>query len=113
MFEKITIEFKGDELEVPANKVFGLIAEIEEHITLPELHSKPKNTAIASAYAAAIRYAGGKATTFEVYEMLFDMEGALNIRNAINNLVMMMVPPSALQQKGEVEDVKKKPKKQS
>lgn len=97
MFEKITIEFKGETFVVPANGVFGLIAAIEEHITIQDLHDNPKNTAIAAAYAAAIRYAGGKATTSEVYCMLFDEGGALNIRTAITNLVMMMVPPSALQ----------------
>jgi hypothetical protein len=96
MFEKIVIEYKGEELAVPANRVFGLIATIEEHITIQELHDNPKNTSIASAYAAAIRYAGGKANPVDVYAMLFDTNSALNIRAAITNLVMMMVPPSAL-----------------
>lgn len=109
MFEKIVIEYKGDELTVPASRVFGLIATIEEHVTIQELHDNPKNTAIASAYAAAIRYAGGKANPADVYSMLFDTKSALNIRAAITNLVMMMVPPSALtaSDSGDV-DTKKK-----
>lgn len=109
MFDKVKIEFKGEEFTVPANKVFGLIAEIEEHITIQDLHEKPKNTAIAKAYAAAIRYAGGEASVVDVYEQLFDSSSSLNIRSAITNLVMMMVPPSALNSaKEEGGDTKKK-----
>jgi hypothetical protein len=112
MFEKITIQFKGQDFTVPANKVFGLIASIEQHITIQELHDKPKNTAIANAYAAAINYAGGDAKPHEVYEMLFDLQGALNIRTAVTNLVMMMVPPAAIREampEPELPSTKKKP----
>lgn len=108
MFEKIIIEYKGEELTVPATRVFGLIATIEEHITIQELHDNPKNTAIASAYASAIRYAGGKANPTDVYAMLFDTSSALNIRAAITNLVMMMVPPSAIAAAGTSDDDTKK-----
>ena len=108
MFEKIVIEYNGEELTVPATRVFGLIATIEEHITIQELHDNPKNTAIASAYAAAIRYAGGKANPADVYAMLFDTNSALNIRAAITNLVMMMVPPSAIAAAGTSDDDTKK-----
>jgi len=96
MFESIHISFKDQELKVPATKVFGLIAEIEEHITISDLYSNPKNTAIAKAYSAAVRYAGGKASTSEVYEMLFDADGASNVRVVIESLMMMMIPPKHL-----------------
>lgn len=110
MFEKITLQYKGQDLTVPANRVFGLIAEIEQHITIQELSGTPKNTAIANAYSAAINYAGGDSTPADVYEMLFDMDGALNIRVAITNLVMMMVPPKAIREASEepLPSVKKK-----
>jgi hypothetical protein len=109
MFEKIVIEFKGQQYTVPANRVFGLVAEIEEHIRITDLHNGPKNTAVAKAYAAAINYAGGDADIGEVYEMLFDRDGGLNIRTAITNLMMMMLPPSALIDK----DAEAKPEAES
>ena len=109
MFEPIEITFKDQSLKVPANRVFGLIASIEEHITITELYDKPKNTAIAKAYAAAVNYAGGDASVNDVYSMLFDAQGALNIRNAIQSLILMMIPPEHLQQKSEPQEKKPKP----
>lgn len=111
MFEKITLQYKGQDFTVPASRVFELIAEIEQHITIQELSGSPKNTSIANAYSAAINYAGGDSTPGDVYEMLFDMDGALNIRVAITNLVMMMVPPKAIRESQEAQppSAKKKP----
>ena len=108
MFEPIEIKFKEQSLKVPANSVFGLIAAIEEHITIAELYSNPKNTAIARAYASAVNYAGGQATTSEVYTMLFDNDGALNIRNAIQSLILIMIPPEHLRDKSAGDSSEKK-----
>ena len=111
MFEPIVIEFKGEEFKVPANQVFGLIATIENYITLADLHGSPKNTALAEAYAAAVRYAGGNATKSEVYEMLFDMTGPQNIRSAIGSLMAMMIPPSAMKKAKEEDGAEQGEKK--
>lgn len=118
IFNPVVVSFRGNDYSVPANGVLGLIAAVEDEITISELYSNPKNTAVAKAYAAAIRYAGGSATVSEVYEELFNMKGKDNIRAVIQSLILMMVPPKHLQEPSEgVEEVKKpakkKPAKQS
>lgn len=108
IFNPVEITFRDQVLKVPANQVLGLIAAVEDEITISELYSNPKNTAVARAYAAAIRYAGGSASVAEVYEELFDMGGKTNIRAAIQSLIMMMIPPKHLQEKSAEDDTKKK-----
>jgi len=100
MFEPIEIKYKDQTLTVPANKVLGLIASIEQHVNIVQL-SDPASlsyVALARAYAAAIWYAGGKANVEEVYALLFEEGGASSVQSAITSLTMMMVPPSAIKQ---------------
>ena len=110
MFNPVVVEFKGDKYEVPANKVLGLIASIEEHANIVALNdpSTLKYTSLAKAYAAAIWYAGGKASVDDVYAELFNKDGVSNVRAAIANLVLMMVPPSAYEHEGDEGEQEKK-----
>lgn len=110
IFNPVTVSFRGEDYKVPANQVLGLIAAVEDEITIAELYGNPKNTAVARAYAAAIRYAGGAASVSDVYEELFDMKGAHNIRSVIQSLILMMIPPKHLQEEEKSEAPSKKKK---
>jgi hypothetical protein len=103
MFKPITLTFKGQDYEVPANKVLGLIAEIEEHVNVVQLNDPTslKYSSLARAYAAAIWYAGGRADPDEVYAMLFEHGGATSVRNVIADLITLMVPPSVTESAAE------------
>ena len=110
MFKPITLSYKGAEYEVPANKVLGLIAEIEEHVNVVQLNSPEtlKYSSLARAFAAAIWYAGGRADPDEVYELLFDHGGASSVRNVVSSLIMLMVPPSVIESHKEEDSQEKK-----
>ena len=98
VFQDVELTWKGAQHTVPANRVMGLICEIEEHITLAELLSEkgaPMGR-LAKAYAAALKYAGAPATPELVYESLFK-DSHQNIPEAVNGLLSMMLPPSTLQ----------------
>lgn len=107
MFESVEITWKGDNFRVPPKKVMGLIAAIEEHITLSVLMEpeKIKNTSIAGAYAAAVNYAGGEADAGDVYTALFDGEGQ-SMADILGAITSIMIPPSARRAESE-----KKPRK--
>lgn len=98
IFQPVTIIWCDHEYTVPANKVMGLIAEIEEHITIYELSSRANMslTKLAAGYSAAIRYAGGRVSQEEVYEFLFKDSKQI-IPSVIQGLLMMMVPPNAVE----------------
>lgn len=94
-----------EEYKIPANRVFGAIAAIEEHVTLKELSDGVARTGHVSlvrasrAYAAALRYAGcEKITDEEVYLAMFNntSEGS-GIVAALQGLLGLMIPPAAIQ----------------
>lgn len=109
MFNPVDLEFKGQNLSVPANRVLGLIASIEAHVNIVALNNPEKLSyaSLARAYADAIKYAGGKATADEVYEELFGA-GNSNVHAVIGNLMIMMLPPSALAAAAEEDGGEKK-----
>lgn len=111
IFNPVTVCFRDKEYTVPANQVLGLIASVEDEITLAELYGNPKNTAVARAYSAAIRYAGGTASVSEVYEDLFDAKSSSSIRAVIQSLILMMIPPKHLQEDEPEEKAPSKKKK--
>ena len=98
MFEKIVLTWKGEKFTVKPKKVMGLIATIEEYITLGQMSQPDKlgNTNIAKAYAAAINYAGGDADADEVYFALFS-DGETDINAILGALLSIMIPPNAVQ----------------
>lgn len=99
LFQSVTLIWRGTEYKVPADQVMMLIAKVEDILTLPELMN-PKGRPLAKismAYGAALRHAGAKATDEEIYSAMFTAgEQASAATDAVNGLLMMMVPPSAV-----------------
>lgn len=98
IFKPVTLTWKGVDYEVGADSVMMLIAKIEDIITLTELLN-PKGRPIAKismAYAEALRYAGARVKDDEVYAAMFKEGASDAATNAVNGLLMMMVPPPEL-----------------
>jgi hypothetical protein len=104
MFQPVTLEWKGKAHTVPADRVMGLIAAVEDQVTLAELVTKtqegrPPQARIAMGYAAALRYAGVKVEDQEVYGTLFaNGASAEHMVKMATGLLMLMIPPDAIAQ---------------
>lgn len=102
IFDSRTVVWRGTEYVIPATRIMGAIATIEEVITLVELSTsmkegKPPLHKIAKAYAGVLRYAGAKATDEEVYAGMF--ANGLNpdqILAATYGLMELMIPKQPL-----------------
>lgn len=110
LFEQITLRYdNGDgsglqEYVIPPEKVFGAIAVVEEHVTLKELTNAVSRmgqvslTRLALAYSSVLRYAGAKNVTHEqVYSNMFSQDTGQNVLAAVNGLLGLMIPPSAIE----------------
>lgn len=98
IFEEVGLTWKGQEYVIPANKVMGLIEVVEDVITLEELTTTVKRSKLSKAYLLALQYAGCKDATHElVYSAMFDQSGQQTIANAVNSILLMMIPPAHLQ----------------
>lgn len=99
VFEDVTLTWKGDEYTVPSSRVMGLIATIEDHISIAQLYRDggPQLTRLAFAYAAALTYAGCRVSSEDVYASCFQ-DGQRIIPELVAGLLSMMIPPSVLQQ---------------
>jgi hypothetical protein len=111
VFEKVTLSFDGLEYEIAPDKILGLIAEIEDIVTLSELCQKkgPPMAKLAMAYGKALRYAGGKVADDVVYGAMFGKDKE-KIAGYVSGLLAMMIPPEHLRgdDKQATEDDKKK-----
>lgn len=101
VFQDIVLSWKGEDSTIPASRVLGAIAIVEEQITFPELlaamqRGRPPLATIARAYGGVLRYAGAKITDDETYAGMFDAAEQEQIVASINALLVMMVPPGAL-----------------
>lgn len=100
-FDDVVLTWAGIDYTIPATKMMGAIARIEDHVTLPELRNYGERGAVplsrlASAFASVLRYAGAKLTDEDVYAEMFKGEAqqaAMAI--SVNILIAMMVPKSA------------------
>ena len=112
IFEDIKLTWDGRDHVIPANRVMGAIARIEDVVTLGELQRYGEKQAaplakVAMAYGAVLRYAGASVTDDEVYAGIFSGEGPNNhesILTSIYTLLAMMVPPEAMQKSAEEKD---------
>lgn len=99
MFEPVTIDWKGKPVIIPASRLLGAIAAVEEAITFNELLGFSQRGAypaarIAQAYGALLRYAGESVTDNEIYEGIFGDEAATStVTYSMQVLMMLMVPP--------------------
>lgn len=98
MFSEVVITWAGTEYKVPPDKVMGLIASIEEHITIEDLVGKGvKRAKLAEAFCAALNYAGARVTSDDVYVALFSDKG-LTTANTITAILSIMVPPKSVEE---------------
>ena len=98
IFDPVTLTWKGAEHTVAPDKIMGLIARIEEIVTLSEIHAAAQKggmplAKLAMAYGACLRYAGARVDDAEVYAGFFG-GSAEAIPAAVSSLLAMMVPPS-------------------
>lgn len=109
IFQPVKLTWNDIEYTVPANQVMGLIAQIEDVVTLAELLNKkgaPMGK-VAMAYGNALRYAGAKVADEEVYKGMFSQDASNVVQAAVAGLLSMMIPPTEVVTKGP-----KKPRKQ-
>lgn len=114
IFQDVAVVWNDEEKIVPANKILGLIAEVEEYVTIGDLaSSRPKTAKISMAYYAALCYAGFKGVQpDEVYASLIENKGKAT--EIVTGLIYMMLPPDHLRKaeeaiKKEVGEPEKKP----
>lgn len=102
IFQPVTLKWNDDEYVIPANQVMGLIAQIEDAITLNELLGKKGAPLgrVAMGYGAALRYAGARVTDEEVYQSMFGGESGATVQAAVTGLLTMMIPPVDVAEKG-------------
>ena len=101
VFQPIKLSWHGKNFTVPAERVLGAIASIEEVATFPEIvrmiNGTPNLSKIARAYGAVLRYAGAVVDDEEVYEGMFQPGSThMEVLTALNTMVAMMMPPSAI-----------------
>ena len=101
VFQKITLGWREKDYVVPPERMLGLIAEIEEIISLPEIfgmiHGKHNMSKISRAYGAALRYAGAPTTDEEAYEGMFGAgDTRLRVLTTLGLMAGIMMPPKAL-----------------
>jgi hypothetical protein len=99
IFDPVTLTWKGAEHTVAPDRIMGLIARIEEIVTLSEIHGASQKgglplAKIAMAYGSALRYAGARVEDAEVYATFFAGSGGETIPAAVSALLAMMVPPA-------------------
>jgi hypothetical protein len=106
MFRDITLEWSGEKVTIPASRVMGAIAVVEQHLTLPEMammHQRyasegipPAYTKLSPAYAALLTYAGLPTTPEQVYRGIFQGESATVI-DALSMLLILCTPADILE----------------
>lgn len=99
VFQPVTLGWQGKSYTLPANRVLGAVARIEEVITLAELakHASGGNAPLArlaQAYGSVLRYAGADVADDEVYAGMFGGEEARELVSAaVQGLLGMMISP--------------------
>lgn len=100
IFQKIELGWGEDNFVIPPERVMGVIAEIEEIATFPEIvrmRPAPNFSKLARCYAAALRYAGARVTDEDVYAGMFRGDQThVQVLGALDAIMNMMMPPSAL-----------------
>jgi hypothetical protein len=114
VFDDVILVWDSKEYKIPASRMLGAIAQIEEVITFQELCiAREKNkislSRLSEAYGGVLRYAGVKATDEEVYAGMFASgAGQLALVTALTTILMMMVPKDLRSGGGESKQGKQK-----
>lgn len=103
LFRDVPVKWGDEEFIIPANRVMGAIAVIEEVLTLDELGSmaQRKSASLAKlsmAYGNLLRYAGKKIDDSEVYSAIFENDGQAVVMIAIAGLCELMIPDNVRKQ---------------
>lgn len=101
IFTPVELEWKGATYTVAPHRVMGLIAAIEDVITLHEMavfmqRSSLPTARMATAMAAALRYAGCRVTGDDVYELVIsDPVKGGRIVAAVMRIMRLTMPERA------------------
>jgi hypothetical protein len=98
IFDDIRLGWKGVPFVIPASRLMGALARVEDIVTLDELQRfAARKTApmakLALAYASLLRYAGCFVTDEQVYQEMVRSNDGVTVMTAINGLMSMMLPP--------------------
>lgn len=101
VFQEIRLSWDGREFVIPAERVLGAIAEVEEVVTLPEIlmmmGGKMTMAKLSRAYGALLRYAGASLSDDEVYGGLIKHGKTFEqMKTACVALCGLMIPPDKL-----------------
>lgn len=108
IFKEVKLQWNGRDYVIPPDNVLMAIAKVEDILTLGELsRAMVKNTIptgkLAQAFGAILRHAGANVTDDEVYAGMFGSgDRARAASSAVSTLLVLMIPPAELQQKGDV-----------
>jgi hypothetical protein len=116
-FEDIKLGWEGKSYLIPARKVLGAVARVEEVVTLQELlQYAQRGTApmgrIAKAFGLVLRYAGADVEDEAVYLGMFGSDTAADggvqqqVLTAVTLLMQMMIPPEVRRKVEAGENVK-------
>ena len=99
IFEDVKLTWGGRDYVIPASRVLGGIACIEEVLTLHELSQySARGTApmakLSQAFTAVLNYVGARVSAEEVYRSMFDRGSQDNVISAVVTLLQLMTPPS-------------------
>lgn len=100
VFEDIRLAWDGQPVVIPANRVLGAIARVEDVITFGELAEAARSNRysvarLSRAFGAVLRYAGVEVGDDEVYAGVFSGK-THNVAASISVLLQMMIPPASL-----------------
>ena len=103
IFSDVRLEWGDQDFTIPAERVLGAIAVVEDVITLGDLAGNSRGrlplAKISMAYGALIRYAGGKVSDEEIYTACFGERGKAIQKRAsemVFSLQVLMIPPEHL-----------------
>lgn len=100
LFDDIKLEWAGKAYIIPANKVLGAIARIEEIVSIRELAACARESTLpvaklSMAYGSVLRYAGAEVDDEDVYAGIFSGgDHAHQVATAVGGLLAMMIPNS-------------------
>lgn len=97
IFEPIDLEWKGENVRIPADQVMRAIACIEDVLTIGEIYrmhetGKIALTKLAMAYGAVLRFGGLAVKDEEIYAGMFSEQSAFKVMDALAIVLAMMIP---------------------
>ena len=102
IFSEVVLGWDGADYVIPAERVLGAIATVEQVITLSEIAAyHQRGTApmakLAQAFGCVLRYAGAKVGDDEVYAgMLRGGDSQAVAVSSVTTLLQMMLPPASI-----------------